>query len=1335
MATVYFVPFDIEIIRAGTPSGRYINRGTDTSSGYAYINENPIYCLPEFSYRFDIDPGINAANIKSDQLAEGDVTNFEYKFSKQYILWDFGDGETSHEYRPTHTYDTPGSYRITVTLYDHDGLPRRNPYTYTLNIENYYPDQIKWHTDIYSVDGMSRIGSSIPLSMTIKRTNSWQDMDMYKTISVYASGSNSLPGLEEQYMSNKYAHFQPTWKFLPSLSDPVPVDKITTSSKPIRAKINLVTSVPTPNDTYTSPPVTYFELIETDAIEHESSTTIIGTAGESQLYYVDDQAKNYIPNITPPVFLFATNPREDLSISSSVPRDAYDVYPVEVTYARGNELMVTTNGIPTFKLQETKYCNSINSLSISTVSSPVTGRMVESEKFGSSTIEVTNFPDFLIGDTIVLSPGTTREESNKVIGYGNGPTGMDNSIVLSKPLTNNHPEGSTLSTVSIGGIIVKSDYPELRLTEKSRTDPLKPFEVRVYIDDTIPYSANDLILSTRTLDIETPGSCNLTFTPTVSTTENASLVVEVCIQDPFYVPANLPPPFMCLTNSNRPEAYIIKSAESITGGTVYQTNVDGTFSGTPVQTIVDSAFTHKIELDSGSLYPTCVDPAREFIYIGDSVSDQIYKIDRLGNIIDTIFIPELICQSSVLSNRYSNLDNVESTLLDIFYGSSSNVSAPSFEETSDPCYNYNEMVTEDNAMSPSSIAVDRDGNLWVALIDGLMTVKISPIPGGGHEISAVALPDMMEMNIANLTERSSTGEFKIMPSKVDTDRDNNIYVLYTNHELQMVIKYNSIGNELSRLSLPLGSHLTDIMVAGSGEVYITDSTSVYSGANITDVSATGGYDVYTPCEFERETTLKGAIYKIDAPTGGEIRIASIISSYTAGDAEERLDKPTQLTCDIDSNIYVTSGSNNIIKIVPGTLETTLYHTCGNTYTSGDNYDSTIASGERQAIDALGCNLRNEIIVSQSANRYLDVYSLIDTVTYKYLDQPSHVSTQSYTDISSNIKMDSGKYGYDLVQANGDWTGLRWVLKYIKMSGNTRVLTSKQRIHVQKPSANEIVKVNEHFDATESLIGYTLQETINSNYRLLYGFFKSVVGDIDDFPETLGKTVYEKISNFTSNNKDIDTCNISALIALGESIDGDIMKYSYSYPGSVKRLLDIFSVNYSYLLSTRDMSSDHIDKSGYDNNFNYGRNLGPLLENVKEYIVNIDVPFVAKELYNEGMSIIHPMCIAGPESSPNYSTLFGGLSSYPLSEYDPSWNWGLSVPSGDNIFTYYDFYEYHANNTYTTSQFASAGGIIDWDSPMTTIPENSRDIREWEKPGGIMSSIIDKKLRYGLNLIR
>ena len=295
---------------------------------------------------------------------------------------------------------------------------------------------------------------------------------------------------------------------------------------------------------------------------------------------------------------------------------------------------------------------------------------------------------------------------------------------------------------------------------------------------------------------------------------------------------------------------------------------------------------------------------------------------------------------------------------------------------------------------------------------------------------------------------------------------------------------------------------------------------------------------------------------------------------------------------------------------------------------------------------------------------------------------------------------------------------------------------------------DIQKVNEDFDATENVVGYTLQDTINRNNNFLYWFFSNILGDSNSLPDTMGKKIYEKISNFTANNSDIDTCNVDALVSLANELGVDIKEYNYAYPGSIKRLIDLFSINHSRLFGARDQTGDAFTKNGYANNFNFGRNLDvdkeafPDTEGVivpEEWTVKIGTRIVAKELYNNNLILIEPMAIPGATTDPSYSTLHGGLSAYPLVDYNITWGWGLSHPdfnlpdySNENVFVYYEFYKYKPNTSWD-EKLGQIEGIIDWENGLTNIDEDNRSLQTWTATDGTMDSIIDRKLRTGLEL--
>jgi hypothetical protein len=77
----------------------------------------------------------------------------------------------------------------------------------------------------------------------------------------------------------------------------------------------------------------------------------------------------------------------------------------------------------------------------------------------------------------------------------------------------------------------------------------------------------------------------------------------------------------------------------------------------------------------------------------------------------------------------------------------------------------------------------------------------------------------------------------------------------------------------------------------------------------------------------------------------------------------------------------------------------------------------------------------------------------------------------------------------------------------------------------------VEKLGKNFDQAATFKSYILQESLFDKHELLDNFLGQIVGDYQSEPETLGKTIYEKIANFISNTSDPETCNVSALRSL------------------------------------------------------------------------------------------------------------------------------------------------------------------------------------------------------------
>ena len=81
------------------------NDGNNTITQTNYINI--IYPVPVASFTANTTTGTAPLNIQFNDQSTGNITSYN---------WNFGDGATSTDTNPTHTYTTPGTYNVTETV-------------------------------------------------------------------------------------------------------------------------------------------------------------------------------------------------------------------------------------------------------------------------------------------------------------------------------------------------------------------------------------------------------------------------------------------------------------------------------------------------------------------------------------------------------------------------------------------------------------------------------------------------------------------------------------------------------------------------------------------------------------------------------------------------------------------------------------------------------------------------------------------------------------------------------------------------------------------------------------------------------------------------------------------------------------------------------------------------------------------------------------------------------------------------------------------------------------------------------------------------------------------
>ena len=311
--------------------------------------------------------------------------------------------------------------------------------------------------------------------------------------------------------------------------------------------------------------------------------------------------------------------------------------------------------------------------------------------------------------------------------------------------------------------------------------------------------------------------------------------------------------------------------------------------------------------------------------------------------------------------------------------------------------------------------------------------------------------------------------------------------------------------------------------------------------------------------------------------------------------------------------------------------------------------------------------------------------------------------------------------------------------------------------------NIFFKFGEEIDYGKVINASILQENINKNDRLA-SVFNAVFGNFNDLPTSLGKTIYEKIRNFTANNCDISTCGVSVIYSLAAEVNHTLENYNFSYPGGIKRIVDNLSIGIKSIIGGRNNYVDDFDSipiSTEDGTVRYGRNLGKKLD-VMSYIVSAGNPIVVREIYGNAYTKITPSIVpyltiderdeqkylTNNVYHPvefkelHYTTFqnFNGLSSYPLSSYGSHWNWGLSYPKRNMFYDYYDFFEYIPNTMYSLSSFDQNFGMINWDATndlskdRDTLSVTLTSYDNWYGDNGIITTTLEHGLRKGLGIL-
>ena len=596
---------------------------------------------------------------------------------------------------------------------------------------------------------------------------------------------------------------------------------------------------------------------------------------------------------------------------------------------------------------------------------------------------------------------------------------------------------------------------------------------------------------------------------------------------------------------------------------------------------------------------------------------------------------------------------------------------------------YSDFILPENS-SPSDIASDRHGNVWVTLYDSVSTVRINNL---SNTVDNIISPSIVN----DVIDYENT----ITPASVDVDKNDNIWISYSNQLSSFIEKYNSGGTFVEHIEILDGYQCTEIL---------TDLN-----LNVWGIAK----DLTTDDEDFTKKTDK--IFKIDTNHN--------VTYYTASGSLGNI------TLDIYGNIWVTKNINLVVKfdIFTETFREIVLNS--NSVNIPNNYVSDL--------EGITCTSDNTILVIDNVNRKLHYFNAMIFELNEII--PNTVILDAIDlNIIPNIP---SNHIQDKINGYGDWNGFKYLNKFkrgISNESNLRGTSSIFSIYDSTSGKYDLRKINENFDPITQLNSYKFQDYLLDKGDSAFKLIGTFIGTLSSNPNYMGKLIYERISNFTDNIANIDTCNINALKSMYEMLDESFYTFGNSnliYPAELNRLIDIFSINYSKLKGSRNKFDENFNSRGYYNDLIienggtplYGFNKGKELDFLTA-ILTAGNNIVAFEKFSEEYKVLNTnLNVASSKLTyidhPTNKT-------YALSGLNEYWGWGLALPDNFDVTLvprYYSFYEYvdGFNNKQTE-------GVINWGDKYTTISETISSIEDWQK---IQENIITYSLAKGLGIIK
>ena len=586
----------------------------------------------------------------------------------------------------------------------------------------------------------------------------------------------------------------------------------------------------------------------------------------------------------------------------------------------------------------------------------------------------------------------------------------------------------------------------------------------------------------------------------------------------------------------------------------------------------------------------------------------------------------------------------------------------------------------DKQVSPASIVLDSQKNIWVTLYDTVSALKFdnignflfatTPLSQTGYGIPPNIDPQWFADTQFYTSSSIETGDNNfIEPTGIDSDMDDNVWVSYSYFASGYMVKYDLNGNLLNTISFPTSSCPQEIVCDTSNNVWVVLADLILGDSVKVLKYNSNGY---------------------------------LLSSYSG------LRQPNNTTIDINQNFWFTFDYDKVGKIDTNSgILTVINLSSKDVYPYVPDYwfDKSLNIDDT-VFDGISTDYRGNVYVLNSLENQIYVLDQ-ETVAYKdrFMVNPQGMSY--YINESFGPTHPQYNPNNKSLQAQGDWSGFRWINKYglleLPYFNNTQsvYLTGQsQSLNYYKNNPYSIYKINENFDMSAYIQSMAFMPTLADSTYLLEVFLPSIYGKTTT--DSLGVKSYEKLSNFLINHSDIDTCNLEQLYNLSQMVDMNSDDFQLNYPENIKRLVNLASINESLLwgsLTDKELDITQIVRNSY-----------PI--DTTTFMVTAGIPMILKT-----------------KSLGTYRLIQTG-EIYDQSTYSIVY---LATSLGLDARDWRSSYEFFVGNYWKPQEYSN--NIIDWDNSGTNIsPVLSSSYFPWNADQGILETMFSYNLFKGLDFL-